>query len=322
MALSPLIFVVAIALSYVVNLHLIQADITSKKAGLYRDTQQWQVAIALGERAKVMAPGDAYYDLFLGQMNLEYAQTLDDSQKMEEVLALALEHLQAAQDKNPLDPDHTANLARFHVTYAELAPDNETRLQRGYTADQYFQQASQLSPNNATILNEWANLWLNTLSNPDQAIDIINKSIEIDPDYEWTAALLGEYFVRLGNRASDSNEKRDAYQQAAVQFENAIALSDSDKLSSIQGLNYYYALISVYQVLEQPGKLIIILEDSLNYINDPAEVWKIEVELGHSYGKIGEKEKALEYYGLALVHAPQSEQANIQEWIADIDDEP
>ncbi len=58
---------------------------------------------------------------------------------------------------NPLNTDHSANLARLHRRWADLkAADPAARQQELETAAEYYRQATNLSPNNAQLWNEWA----------------------------------------------------------------------------------------------------------------------------------------------------------------------
>jgi hypothetical protein len=49
---------------------------------------------------------------------LEYARTLENPEDRDRLISQAARDLRKAQAINPLNPDHTANLARLHSLWA------------------------------------------------------------------------------------------------------------------------------------------------------------------------------------------------------------
>jgi O-antigen ligase/tetratricopeptide (TPR) repeat protein len=114
---------IAFVLGSYTNLRVIQADIAFKTADLFSKGDTWPVAIAIYNHANDLAPNEDYYYLFLGRAYLEQAKTLQDATERERLIARAAEDLRTAQKINPLNTDHTANLARLYSLWATYTQD-------------------------------------------------------------------------------------------------------------------------------------------------------------------------------------------------------
>jgi tetratricopeptide (TPR) repeat protein len=100
-------------------------------------------------------------------------------------LEKALETLERAQTLNPLNPDHAANLSRFHQQAAALETDATARETHLHAADNHYAEALALAPQNVMLLNEWALLqWY--LHGEAQACRLLERSLELDPEFEQT----------------------------------------------------------------------------------------------------------------------------------------
>ncbi len=155
-----------------------QADAIFKAANPYDWKKQWSLAIQLYERAVELASQEDFYYIHLGRAQLE--QGSKDPAQLER----AQETLERALVLNPLNPDHVANLSRFHRQAAALESGvaAETHLR---AADNYYAEALRLAPQNVVLLNEWALLqWY--LHGETQACRLMDRSLELDPEFEQT----------------------------------------------------------------------------------------------------------------------------------------
>ena len=159
-ALSLGIGAVALVLALVIiintNIQTVQADTYYKQGLAYESAGQWEGAVVLYTEAAKLEPQEDYYYLFLGRALLQLAETtqsgnallpaeLDNvptgdllslaergsrSGSREDLLRAAQAALEAARRFNPLNTDHTANLARLNRAWAftgALGPnDNPT----------------------------------------------------------------------------------------------------------------------------------------------------------------------------------------------------
>ena len=136
--------------------------------------------------------------------------------------------LVAAQRLNPLNTDHSANLARLNRAWAftdalgptdnptdsrlrEIlaTPDNKVDTARLDQALMYYRQATALSPQNAQLWNELATVQFirNDLTG---ALASIDRSLALDQRFAPTYLLLGD----VRDAAGDVQAALDAYRQA------------------------------------------------------------------------------------------------------------
>ena len=141
----------------------------------------WQTAISIYERTINIAPNEDFYYLWLGRGYLEQATW--NSTNRQTLLETAETRLLAAQRINPLNTDHTANLARLNVRWAELSPV-EQKQARIEQAEKHYLAAISLSPHNAVIRNEYAGLYLSLVKDCGQGRTLFRQSIAVDPYYE------------------------------------------------------------------------------------------------------------------------------------------
>jgi len=311
LVVAPIMLVLVIGLSYFSNWRVIQADITFKLAEPFANSGQWPVANVLYQRAKEFAPDEDYYDLFLGRGYLEYAKTVEDEVEKQAIFEQAEADLIKAQKTNPLNPDHTANLGRLYSWWATQTQDPAERKARGLIADEYYSRVLTLSPNNARLWTEWAVLHLNVLQQPERALELLHKSLEIDPEYDWTYATLGGYYLQLAQNTNDPQAKEQAYQDAIENYRNALRYNEN--------INYYFALASIYQSMNDLDTLISVLEESLSIAKSSNDIWRIEDNLAVASFQLGRKAYALQHAKNALANAPESAQERINSLIQQIE---
>lgn len=182
--------VVGVLVINATNVEPVQADMIFKRGRAYEDQATlsgdpatWDAAIAVYEKAREMVPNEDYYYLFLGRSYLERAAVAVDPQERAALLRTAEDRLLDAQRINPLNTDHTANLARLNTRWLGTATDDATRTERLRAAEDYYQAALALSPQNSIIRNEYARLAHDLKGDCEQAINLFNRSLEIDPFY-------------------------------------------------------------------------------------------------------------------------------------------
>jgi tetratricopeptide (TPR) repeat protein len=316
---ATVLLILVIIIANFTNLRIIRADITFKMAEPFGNSNQWPVAILLYQRARELAPEEDYYYLFLGRAYLEYAKGLTDQQIKRDIFNQAEIDLSQAQMINPLNPDHTANLARLYSWWALQADNSEARINRGLESDKYYARATVLSPNNARLWNEWAILHLNILNQNERANDLLLHSLEIDSQYDWTNALLGDYYVQIARQTDNPALSSEYFEKAAYHYDQAITWATGKTLSSRQGLNYFFALASVYQGIDDIENTIATLEASLEHATNRDDIWKIEENLVQFYLQLNERENAIIHARKAFEFAPDPEKARISDLISQLE---
>jgi tetratricopeptide (TPR) repeat protein len=300
------------------NLRVIQADIAFKSADLFARNGNWQAAIRVYEHANDLAPHEDYYYLFLGRADLEYARSLQDEATRDDFLARSVGDLKRAQQINPLNPDHTANLARLYSLWAALYTDLEKRQERGAISDEYFQRALTLSPNSVRLWGEWALLHLNALGNPERAFELLQKALQVDPKYDWTYGLLGEYYAKYLN--NDPNltieERGQNLIQAGTAYSQALSLAPANDVSN--RYNYATGIGNVYSQLNQPEDAIQSYELALQIWPNRSDRWRLELVLARLYFQVGDMQTAQMYAQAAVTSAPEDQREGIQKLLSDL----
>jgi tetratricopeptide (TPR) repeat protein len=250
---------IALVLAFVAivntNIQTVQADTYYKQGMAYEAAGQWEGAVLLYNEAAKLEPQEDYYYLFLGRALLQLTdmaqpggnavlpENLSNVPTSEllglaergarsgtrpDLLRAAQASLVAARRLNPLNTDHSANLARLNRAWAftdalgpddnptdarlrEIAatPNNQVDLARLKQAQEYYAQAVALSPQNAQIWNELATVQFirNDLAGAQASID---RSLTLDQRFPSTYLLLGD----LRDAAGDKAGALAAYRQA------------------------------------------------------------------------------------------------------------
>jgi len=218
--------VVAVLIIGGINVSLVRADIVYKQGQAYDSARRYDEAIFLYQQAIKEEPSEDYYYLFLGRAQLERARQSRGSER-ETYLRQAQQSLLKAQELNPLNTDHTANLGRLYLAWAQMVTGAERQELIQKSLD-YYQVATRLSPNAAHLHNEYGTAY-QVAGDDDKALEQFQISLSLDQQY-------GDTYKRLGDlyRATDQPELAiDAYQQG-------LALDPQD-ISLNSNLGYLYA---------------------------------------------------------------------------------
>ncbi len=308
----PIFLSLIIILINVTNLRVINADIAFKTAEPFVSTNQWKMATLLYQRALQLAPMEDHYYLFLGRSYLEQAKSVQTVQEQDALILQAEADLKIAQRINPLNTDHTANLARLYNWWASRATDSATLLERGQIANEYFATAVTLSPNNMTIWGEWAILNFQILRQQQIAFDLLSRAIEIDPNYSFTQGLMGDFFSAIADSTGDYVGKKAALEQAIISYLEAIRVHT--RRDTTPKSTYLLSLGGAY--IELAGQeeenastaynqlAITALEEATNSDLPEDELWKVQETLAKLYAALGDNQSALTYAQLALAGAP------------------
>ena len=226
--------VLAILLINRTNLDVIQADIVYKQADPWdkRAMQEkhpgiWDLAIQEYNHALELAPQEDFYYLWLGRAYLEQSGVMDDPVAQQQLMEVAKDKLIQARRINPLNTDHSANLARLHTRWAEIAPSDIERTAKANQALEYYAQAHNLSPNNAVIINEWAMLLAGLFGDCKGGLDKLAESLALDDQYAATYQNIGNVALTCGDRA-EGDERQAYYRQAEAAYLGQLDLQPCD----------------------------------------------------------------------------------------------
>jgi tetratricopeptide (TPR) repeat protein len=297
------------------NMRVIQADIIFKvSSGLINGSnpETYQSGLKLLDQASEYAPAVDHYYLFMGRGNLELARLMRNSsvQESERLMDAALEDLKSAQETNQLNTDHTANLARLYRMWHDMTNDPERKQEFIDSSFDYYQTALTLSPRNAVIWNEYASLTMVQLKDPEKALEIVQQSIDVDPYYASSYALLGDFYIALSQQRPDEKEELlslaiDAYQTA---FEQTNYEDNLERAQFLEVIGRMYVELGDYEAA------IEFHEKSLGFVR-PGEIWRIELILAELYVQTDDFPNALYFATEALAAAPQDQSLRIEDLI-------
>ncbi len=226
-------------------------------------------AIAIYETAVDRTPAEDFYYLFLGRAYLERAAITEDASTQTDLLQRAESLLLQAQQLNPLNTDHTANLARLNTRWYAAVNDESERLERLNLADQYYQLALTLSPQNSIIRNEHARLVLDVMGDCDRALAIFDQAAAIDPFYTQThLARADAYILCAGGRPEA--ERDEFYRTAASSLDMALGLDPRNVRAWIQ-------LAEIHQQLGE-FELAFTAAENARLQNEPAIIPMAEID--------------------------------------------
>jgi len=277
---------------FVTNVNPIRADIIYKQAGQYEQAGRWDLAIAVYRQAIKLAPNEDYYYLFLGRAYLEKAKATSEPDRRAVLFEESRKALERARQLNPLNTDHSANLARLYRTWGEMASD-EGKLKQ---ALEYYRQATTLSPHDALLLNEWGSLYA-YMGEYEKALEKYQRSLSLDPEYDRTYLLLGD--LHLGRKEFD--EAEEAFRRA---------LDINPKLvKAHSALGYIYA---------KRGRLEEAVKENLEVLKLSPNDYQSHKNLAVLYRDLGRTNEALNQARIALELAPEKDRESLEALIVQL----
>ncbi len=317
--LYPFLVVGVVALIFTTNLSVIRADIIYKHAKSYFGAGQYDASIALYQQAVKLAPNEDYYYLFLGSALLEKAKqapkgpaTLPEnisaaellsftpqqiaSLGREDILNVSQAVLAEARRLNPLNTDHSANLARLNRTWGQIASDPARRTEKLAQALEYYRQATNLSPQNAQLFNEWGQVYY-ILGDQEKALERYQHSLSVDQEYHETYILIGDLYLNM----KELDEAADAYSRV-LELNPGIVQAHSS-------LGYIYS---------QQGKLQEAMEENLEVLELAPNDYASHKNLALLYQQLGRMDEAVAEAQIALELASEGDKANLEAFIAQL----
>ncbi len=321
-ALLGLLGITAVFVILATNIRVVQADIVYKRGRFFEDEAaraseptSWESAIAIYQNAIDRAPNEDFYYLFLGRSYLELSNVTSDPAEQQQLLAEAEQQLFLAQEINPLNTDHTANLARLNSRRASVSADEAERAQHLVDAERYYQSALTLSPQNSVIRNEYARLVLINGDDCGAGLDIYEQSATIDPYYPDTFFAWAEAAAGCAGEAEGA--EREAYNNEAVAALTQGLVLDPDNARA------WVRAGQLYQRIERHAEAVDAYEQALladsNQVELPA--WNVKYLQAQAYRDMGELAQAQALAEEVLQISPPEFQGEIQLFIQQLQPE-
>lgn len=309
------------------NIRPVQADMIYKRARPYDDQatrssqadtatrrELWDTAIAIYTTAISRLPSEDFYYLFLGRGYLERAAITEDRSEQSDLLSAAESLLLQAQNLNPLNTDHTANLARLNTRWYAAVDDEAEKAERLDLAEKYYQDALVLSPQNSVIRNELARLILEVRGDCDRALALYDESAEIDPFYAQTHLARADAYILCSSGRPD-DERDTLYRSAVAALEQGLAAAPNNIRAWIQ-------LAEIYRQLGQYDQALVAVENARiqnePVIFPPSEIDFLAAQVAEGMGNTEEARTLAER---ALETAGRETAAQIEVFLAGLGDE-
>jgi tetratricopeptide (TPR) repeat protein len=197
-----------------------QADIAAR-------IEAWDAAIATYGEAISRMPAEDFYYLFQSRALLERAGLTADPDDRAFLLNVAEGLLLRAQDINPLNTDHTANLARLNTRWYATVEDPVEKQERLALAERYYQNALRLSPQNSLIRNEYARLILELRQDCSRALAMYDESAQIDPYFGQTHLARADAYIICASGLT-GQEQELAHRTAAAALEEGLSIDPTN----------------------------------------------------------------------------------------------
>jgi tetratricopeptide (TPR) repeat protein len=275
------------------NSRIVKADVLYKQGLRYDQEGNWDNAIYFYQKAIDVTPNEDFYYLFRGRALMERAKQESDAKTRDVYFGRAQTSLEQAHRLNPLNTDHLANMGRLQRTWAEVDTDTKSRQAKLERALGYYAEATQSSPHNAQLFNEWGLVYY-MLGNPDQAKVKYDQSLALDQQFAQTYHLMGDIY--LANKAWDQ----------AIPFYQKAVVVDPGLMQSWSALGYCYSQLGDYNQAIIANMKVIDL-----YPKDYSTLKNLSI----LYNEAQSMTQALDFGERALAVAPDQEKASLQSFV-------
>jgi tetratricopeptide (TPR) repeat protein/O-antigen ligase len=296
-AIGLMIVMVSVVLT--TNIDVVRADMCFKQAKIkFHEKGSYDQAIALYRRALELRPSQDLYYLFLGKAQAEKARDEANPQEREALFREAEMTLKKARALNPLDVDHTANLARLYYLWARdanvLLPSYRDKLFQN--AFDLYAQAVAHCPGNILLWNDWGYAHF-AMGNHEQALAKYRHALSLDSAFAPTYLRLGETY-----------QAQSKWQQAAQAYQKAIAYNDTSIVAH-SALGEMYARLGRFAdaVRENQRVLELAPDNLITHTN-----------LALLFNYLGKPRQALHHARQALKVTTPEQRAPLENFIAQL----
>ncbi|MFP3896401.1 MAG: O-antigen ligase family protein [Anaerolineales bacterium] len=294
--LYPILLIACLFFVDARNIRPIKADSLYKQGLKYDSAGSWDEAIYFYERAIDVAPREDHYYLFQGRALMEKGKRVEAPEQRDAYLLKSLESLERARELNPLNTDHTANLARLHRTWAEMEDNQKAREEKLQRALQYYEEAAELSPHNAQIYNEWGLIYY-LLEEYDKALQKYQTSRTLDDEFLQTYMLMGDVYTA-----------RQQWDRVVETYKRAVAI-EPKFTQGWSALAYAYSQMGEWEkAIQANTEVLTVAPQDYGTLKNVAIL----------YDKWGRPTQALSYAQRALEAAPQEEKQTMESFIRNL----
>jgi tetratricopeptide (TPR) repeat protein len=213
-----LIAVAAVIVVERYNIDPIRADSLLRVGNHLLTRDRVEAGLEVLDRTVALSPREPMYQLVRGSVALKAATTAGDVASRSRLFAISESSLRRAIELAPLDPDHSANLARCLARQASVEENRVRRTEFIERSSEHYDAAIRLRPKSVVFLNESGRLLLNIGRN-GEALNRLERAVELDPTFT-------EPYIALAMIAERSAATARSRGDVAVSLRNLVAAVD------------------------------------------------------------------------------------------------
>jgi tetratricopeptide (TPR) repeat protein len=278
----------AALLAWPLALYKSEAESLVKIASVFERSSRFPVAAALYQRATEIDPREARYALYVGKVALKASRAPQPPADVQRWMDMGAQAFERARELSPWDPGHVLNLARLDIRRSELVIPGQDQ-PYAQRADEEYQRALRMSPNNVVLLNEYALFQLLRRGAIPEAEKNLQKSLEMEPGYFFTYTALGQLYVTRGQRGM--GDKLENYKKAIDYYDRSLNMQNSARTAVSLGL------LSL-EVEDKPTS-VARLERALTLGPAPEAARKVHAHLAQLYAALGQPDRAAAHAALS-----------------------
>ena len=225
---------------------------------------------------------------------MQIANTYEDAAQLDAFYRKAEGILKLGQQINPLNPDHTSQLALLYTRWAMNTMDETQKTDRVQKAEDTYKLATMLSPYNAEIWYQWGYLYLNVKADPVEGMKKIARSEELDPYYDLPYALTADYYTHLAQSLEGGEERLHNLELASASYQKAMELSP-------QKYKYILAAGEILVERQDYQQALEVYQRAYGKKVTPTDqLWQVEEHIAQVYLASQDKANALLHVQKAL----------------------
>lgn len=230
----------------------------------------------------------SYTDLFSGGSAEARATRIWQGNSVQQLLEYARIVLERAEQLNPGNKDHAANLGRLNSLWYGLNNDPD-RLQQSL---KWYERANQVAPHDVVILNEWATTLASTGPSSYPEVEAkLKQAATLDPSYADT-------FVKLGNLYRLQDRKQEAAQQYAIAIQRRSDALEDGRENSLEP--------AIVALQSDPAALRIVLDAYQKSAEQHPDLVGIQSAIGRVAGALKEPAAVHTAFDKAISMAPEN----------------
>ncbi len=294
------------------NINPLRADTYLKHAKAFLDANRPELAMNALSLTTELDPLEPMNFLVQGRAAVQAAKAAESDDQRQSHFEVAEDALSRARQLAPLDPDHSANLARYFVSVADLTDDPARAQEFQERALGGYEAALALRPSSVLFINEHAFL-LFRMGELEQAEELLESALELDSRYEVTLARLGMLHQQRASDAQQAGDRAEMTRQLeeSVAFYERAVLVDPDLVGAVQALDQIRPVLYQYQKSLPSSERLRELY---------GEDWKTHHSMARLHLDEGRRDRALAHGNLAVELTPASSSSAADDLLRELRD--